>query len=133
MATQIRLEGYTPEEILDLPDEEIAALVLNGSPMVFRAGSAEVLGEFRLVGNRLIVELAQIDGGGEGVLPALWQLVGRYAVSRGLGEVECIVHAVHCARPNPKLRRVLERRGFAIREVEGVGPAYHFVQRVPDV
>ena len=35
------------------------------------AGTAEILGEFKVKGESLIVELAQIDGGGEGVLPTL--------------------------------------------------------------
>jgi hypothetical protein len=34
------------------------------------------------------------------------------AASRALLGVEWIVHAVSCAKPNLKLRRVLERRGL---------------------
>jgi hypothetical protein len=48
--------------------------VLSGRPIVFRAGSAEILGEFKIKGESLMVELAQIDGGGEGVLPTLTSL-----------------------------------------------------------
>jgi len=51
-------------------------------------------------------------------------------VRRGLSAVEWIVHAVNCARPNPKLRRVLERRGFEVRDIAGIGEAYYFVRRV---
>src|SRR5205823_2278672 len=126
----IRIEGYTPEEILALPVDQVEALALTGRPIVFRAGSAEVLGEFRIEGERLVVELAQIEGGGEGVLPALWLLAERYACLRGLRTVEWIVHALHCARPNPKLRPLLERRGFVVREIPGCGPAYHYLHQV---
>ena len=41
---QINIEGYAPDEILDLPDEQLDALVFSGEPLVFRAGTAEILG-----------------------------------------------------------------------------------------
>jgi len=68
----VTIEGYTPDELLALPDEQLDAFVFVGEPLLFRAGTATILGEFRIVEDRLIAELAQIDGGGEGVLPALW-------------------------------------------------------------
>ena len=126
----IEFEGLTPEEILALPPDEIRGLILTGEPLVFRAGTAEILGAFRVTEHVLVVELAQIEGGGEGVLPALWTLAERYAGQNQLNEVEWIVHAVHCAEPNPKLRRVLERRGFVIEDIPGIGEAYHFRQRL---
>jgi len=119
------IEGLTVDEMLALPDEHIAALVAVG-PVVFSAGSAEILGQIRLRPGSLIVELAQIDGGGEGVLPVLWRLAERYARQRELDAVEWVVHAINCARPNLKLRRLLEKRGFEVRKVEGIGPAYYF-------
>lgn len=125
MRTQILIEGYTPEEVLSLPPEQIEALVLTGEPLAFKVGSAEILGEFRIEGKRLVVELAQIEGGGEGVLPTLWLLCERYAKNQDLDEVEWIVHALNCAKPNPKLRPLLERRGFVVRDVPGVGEAYY--------
>src|SRR4051794_35995427 len=93
---EILFDGFSDDEILMMPAEQIAALVLDGQPLVFRVGSATVLGEFRLAPNRLTVELAQIEGGGEGVLIALGSLVQRYARLRGIGSVEWIVHAVSC-------------------------------------
>jgi len=122
---QVNIEGYTPDEILSLPDEQLDGFVLAGEPLVFRAGSAEILGEFKIRGGSLLVELAQIDGGGEGVLPVLTSLAHRYAQRRGLEKVEWVVHALNCAKPNPKLRRVMERRGFVVTDVEGVGKAYY--------
>ena len=122
---EIRIEGYTADELLAALDEETEAVLFSGSPLVFRAGTATVLGQFAVKGDRLEVELAQIEGGGEGVLPALGALAQRYARKRQLRAVEWLVYATACAKPNLKLRRVLDRRGFAIREVPGKGECYH--------
>jgi hypothetical protein len=127
---EINIEGYSPDEILNLPDEQLEALVLSGEPLVFRAGTAEILGEFQIKGDSLVVELAQIDGGGEGVLPTLTSLANRYAKQRGLKKVEWIVHALNCADPNLKLRRLMERRGFQITELDVVGKAYYQVHEI---
>ena len=127
---EINIEGYSPDEILNLPDEQLEALVLSGEPLVFRAGTAEILGEFQIKGDSLVVELAQIDGGGEGVLPALTLLAQRYAKKRGLKKMEWIVHALNCAEPNLKLRRVMERRGFQIVNIDGGGKAYYRVYEI---
>lgn len=128
---RIDIEGYTPDEILALPDEQLDGFVLTGEPLVFRAGSAEIPGEFKIRGGSLLVELAQIGGWGEGVLPALTSLAHRYAQRRGLEKVEWMVHALNCAEPNLELRRVLERRGFVVTDVEGVGEAYYLAHDVP--
>lgn len=126
----VLIEGLSPDELLDLPDEEIEALVLTGKPLTFRAGTAEILGQFKLRDERLVVELAHIDGGGEGVLATLSLVARALARRRGSTELEWVVHATNCARPNPKLLRVLDRRGFEIREVRDRGVCYHRVERV---
>lgn len=118
------IEGYTVDEILALPNEQLQAIVLSDEPIVFRAGSANLLGRFRVESRLLVMELAHVDGGGEGALPALASLASRYAQRENLEGIEWRIHAVHCARPNLKLRRVLERRGFAVRDVPGVGECY---------
>lgn len=127
----VRIEGLSPEEILELPEEELDALVFCDKPVTFRAGSAELLGEFRRTQGRITLELAHIDGGGEGVLPSIGALAHRYALRVGASEVEWLVHAVNCARPNMKLRAVLDRRGFQVEDVPGVGACYRFVERLP--
>jgi hypothetical protein len=127
---EINIEGYSPDEILGLPDEQLDGLVFSGEPLVFRAGTAEILGEFKVKGESLSVELAQIDGGGGGVLPTLTSLAHRYAKQRGLKRVEWVVHALNCAKPNLKLRRVMERKGFQVVYVEGVGKAYYQVHEI---
>ena len=126
----ILIEGYTSEEFLSLPDEQIEAFVFVGKPLVFKAGSAEILGEFRLQADRLTVELAQIEGGGEGVLATLVGLAEKYDQRRRLNQVEWIVHAVNCAKPNPKLRHVLERRGFVIENVPSFGAVYYKLRQI---
>ena len=124
---QVKFEGLTADEILELPVSDVDALVFGREALVVSVGSAQILGRFSKGDDRLVVELAQIDGGGEGVLPAIGALASRLAKQRDLGIVEWQVHAVSCAEPNLKLRGMLERRGFEIREIEGVGEVYHQV------
>ena len=127
---QIDIQGYSADEILNLPDEQVDEFVLCGRPIVFRAGSAEILGEFKINDQSLVVELAQIDGGGEGILPTLTSLAQKYARKRGLNKVEWIVHALNCAEPNLKLRRVMQRRGFQIVDIKDGGQAFYLVDEV---
>ena len=129
---EILFEGYTEDEILALPKEQVAAMILTGETVIFRAGSATILGEFRVDGNRLRIELAQIEGGGEGVLLGLGALARRFALLNDLSAVEWIVHAVHCAKPNLKLRRVLERRGFVVSRLPTIGEAYYKLEEITD-
>jgi len=124
---EILFEGLREEEILDLPQETVEQLIFLGEPIVFRAGSATILGSFKIYSGRLVIELAQIEGGGEVVLMSLGSVARRYAKLHELSGVEWIVHAVTCAKPNLKLRRILERRGFKVQNVPGVGDAYHLI------
>lgn len=126
----IRIEGLKPDELLALPEAEFDQLVVADRPIVFRIGTAQVLGEFRRVRDVLSVDLAHIDGGGEGVLPSLGSMVQRYSRERGVQTIEWLVRATNCARPNPKLLAVLQRRGFIAREVPERGEAYHLTEHV---
>ncbi len=127
---RINVDGYTPEQILNLSDEEFKAFIFVDKPIVFHIGSAEILGEFKVVNEKLIIELAQIDGGGEGVLPIVASLSKKYARNRKLQEIEWIVHALNCAKPNLKLRHVMERKGFKVKEIEGIGKAFYFLDKL---
>jgi hypothetical protein len=129
---QVFFEGHSEDEILTLPPETFEQLTLLGEPIVFRAGSAVILGSFRISRDRLAVEVAQIDGGGDGVLPSLASLARRYAQLRGLSGVEWIVHAISCLKPNLRLRGVLERRGFSIQQIAGIGEAYYLIDSFSD-
>ena len=124
---ELQIEGVTVTELLALPSDEFDALVMTDSPVSFRAGTAEVLGKFGRSRNRLVLELGHIEGGGEGVLPMIASLAQTYSHRHGLTQIEWIVHAVNCQAPNSKLRRVLERRGFTIRDLPGVGEAYYLL------
>lgn len=127
---EIVVEGMTARELLALPAADLDALLLRPQRIVFALGTADVLGSFRVRTQSLAVELGHIDGGGEGVLRALHALVHRYASDRRLRQVEWLVHATNCPRPNPKLRRVLEKRGFSVQEVPDVGRVYRLVEHV---
>ena len=125
---KVLIEGYSVEAILAIPNEELDQFVFCGEPIVFRAGSAEILGKFERDSDRIVVELAHIDGGGEGSLPAVGALASKYVQRERLEFLDWRVHAVHCANPNLKLRRVLERRGFEVKVVQGV-ECYHLIER----
>ena len=127
---KIDIEGLSPEQILNLTDEELENLIFIDNPIVFHIGSAEILGRFQIEKKKLVIELAQIEGGGEGVLPTLASLSRQFARKKELREIEWIVHALNCAEPNLKLRRVLEKRGFAVEDVEGIGKSYYFLDKV---
>ena len=128
--SEVLIEGYSVDEILGFADTDLDQLVFCGRPTIIRAGTAEILGSFEALDDRLRLELAHIDGGGEGVLPSVRTLAMAIAKRRRLAHVEWIVHAVSCARPNLKLRRVLERKGFAVESTHDGGPAYRLVESV---
>ena len=121
----VKIEGYTSDELLALPPAELDAFVFIGRPVVVRVGSAEVLAECHRRGVTLVVDLAHIDGGGEGALPTLTKFLDRFAQGRGFERIEWLVRATNCARPNDKLRRVLVRKGFKIRTVPEFGDCYY--------
>lgn len=127
----INIEGLSISEILDWPTEYFDELVLIDQPIVLNIGTAEVLGQFTVSEeNRLVIELAQIDGGGEGVLPAITRVANHIARSKNLSEIESIVYAVHCSEPNLKLRAHLLKVGYKIKQVSGKGDVYYNVLKV---
>lgn len=109
----LRIEGVTLDALRALPLADQDSLLSFGSPISFAIGSATVLAEFNRYGEELRLNLAHIDGGGEGVLLALWKLVQAYAEERRFGSIRWNVHALTCAKPNPRLQRFLRANGFA--------------------
>jgi hypothetical protein len=126
----VKIEGHSLDELLALPAGDLDTLVLAGRPIVARIGTASVLAECRRAGDALIVDLAHIDGGGEGALPTLSAFVEGYARSRGCTEIRWAVRATNCAKPNEKLKRVLVRRGFATQDVPELGECFYRVTAV---
>ena len=124
MTQPILIEGYTLKEILSLSDAEIEAWILVDDPIIFKVGSAEILGKVEIIGSSLVIELAQIDGGGEGVLRTIGILACKYARKQKLQYIEWVIHSLDCAKPNPKLNPMLERAGFTIQIVPNIGKAY---------
>lgn len=127
---RILIESLEAQDILALSDEQMDELIFTAEAIVFQVGSAQILGEFRIQQSRLLIELAQIEGGGEGVLLTLWVLAEKYARKRGLREIEWVVHAVNCATPNLKLQRFLDKRGFSLRPIARNQNAYCYTQKV---
>ena len=127
---QLLIEGFRPDELPEALGPELEAEVVNGRPLVARVGTAEVLISLAIDGGLLRAELAHVDGGGEGVLPALISVVVRLAQRRGAADIEWFVFATNCARPNPRLRPILERRGFVVRVLPDRGLCYHRRDRV---
>jgi len=107
------IEGISLKALKALPRDEQDTLLAFGHPLTFRIGTANILAEFNRTDHELIVNLAHIDGGGEGVLLLIWKAVENYAVDRGYLSLQWHVHALTCARPNPRLQHFLRRRGFA--------------------
>ena len=118
------IEGESLKEILSWPEHYFDELVLIDDPVVLNIGTAEVLGQFAIKNDVLVVELAQIDGGGEGVLPAISRIAKRVAQMKSIKTIDCVVHAINCAEPNLKLRAHLIKTGFEIKNVSGKGEAY---------
>ncbi len=116
-APALLIEGFAADELPDALGMEFEADLVTGRTVVARVGTAEILMALRVHGDSLIAELAHVDRGGEGVLPALLGAIIRLARRRQLKAVEWHVFAATCARPNPRLRPVLERAGFVIRDV----------------
>jgi hypothetical protein len=124
MRPRITLHGFTTDDLLALPRVEFEALVFCGEPLVFRTGTAEVLGQLDVSGDTVVVDILAIDRGGEALLPSLARLVRRYARQAGLAAIAWRFHAAARPRPSRKLLRVLQRRRFQVQHVPGIGPCH---------
>ena len=56
MRRNVLIEGYSVGEILGLSNEQLDQFVFCGEPIVFRVGSAEILGSFARTPDRTILE-----------------------------------------------------------------------------
>jgi hypothetical protein len=108
----VEIDGLSLREWRGLSREEQDELVPLDRPLVFHIGSATVLAEFTERAGGLVVNLAQIDGGGEGVLLRLWKLIVASARDRDRTFVQWNVFAATCADPNPRLLAFLHANAF---------------------
>lgn len=122
------IEGVNLAEFRQMPLGDIDVLLAFGRPVTFRMGTAEILAEFNNRGEWLQVNLGHIDDGGEGVLVRLWKLIETYARTKGYAAIDWNVHALTCARPNPRLQQFLRARGFAEHDDGQHGPVLRLVQ-----
>ena len=128
---KIIIEGYTIDELNSLiGTADFEELIFTEKPVVFNAGSAEILGQFSKERNELHVDLAHIEGGGEGILIAINSMAKKYAIEKDYDIINWYVHATNCAKPNPKLQRILRLREFEITTIEGKGSVFYKRERV---
>ena len=115
MKDEILIDGLTTEELFSLVESsEYEEIIFTNQPVIFRAGSSQILGQFGISDSGLRIVLSHIEGGGEGVLLIIMNLFRKFAEQKGLKEICWVVHAVDCPKPNPKLARILVMKGFEI-------------------
>jgi len=127
---KISIEGFRPEEIVALPDDQIHEYVFQGDHVVFVVGSAELHGEFQRQDDRLVARLTQINRSGEDIIPSVAALLSRYARLRQIPRIEWEIHPNADAERDGNLQEVLAQRGFHL-EIDSVGGRiYRLTQKV---
>ena len=112
---EILIEGFNDDEIKELlKTDDFIDIVFSDAPIIFKAGTSEILGQFTKEDDRLRILFSHITGGGEGVLIKLMNLFREFCKDNDIKEIIWTVHAVDCPRPNIKLPGLLERKGFKI-------------------
>ncbi len=112
---EILIDGFNSEEIKELSKaDEFIDIVFSDTPIIFKAGTSEMLGQFTKEDAKLRILFSHITGGGEGVLIKLMNLFREFCKDNDIREIIWTVHAVDCPRPNIKLPGLLERKGFEI-------------------
>ncbi len=123
---ELLIDGIKPNDLVNLGGLEAYALA--GRPIVFSVGDAEVLAEFTKSEKVLLVEIAVVEKGGEGVLPVLIDTIEKAALSRYFSAIEWSVLARNCSTPNLKLMRVLEKIGFEVHRPQS-GAEFYWQRR----
>lgn len=123
---KLKIEGYTINELDNLIEtDEFEELIFTNKPVVVNAGSAEVLAQFHKEHNELHIDLAHIDGGGEGVLISINSLAKKYAIRKNFIAINWYVNATNCANPNPKLQRILKLKQYEVRTFKTKGSVFY--------
>lgn len=131
MNNQILIDGMNEEELIRLSrSKEIQDLIFADIPVVFKAGTSDILGQFRKTEDELLITLSQIIGGGEGILIKIMNLFRRFAKENNYQKITWKVHAVDCPKPNPKLKKILELKGFEIVIDEIDGQIYQKIEQL---
>lgn len=123
--SELLIEGYSTEELSNLiGSNEFEELIFSNKPVVVNAGSAEILAQFHKEDNELHIDLAHIDGGGEGVLVSINSLAKKYALNKKITVINWYVNATNCANPNPKLQRILKLKKYEVQTFPGKGSVF---------
>lgn len=131
MENKILIDGMREEELVQLSkSKDIQELIFADIPVVFQAGTSDILGQFKRTENELIITLSQIIGGGEGILIKIMNLFRKFAKENDFERIIWKVHAVDCPKPNLKLRKVLELKNFEV-VVDGIdGEIYQKIEEL---
>ena len=131
MKNRLLIDGMSELELLELAkDKEFQEIIFMDKPLIFTAGTSEILGQFKREEDSMEIILSHIDGGGEGVLLRITNLFREFGKQQGINEIDWIVHAADCPKPNPKLKRILELKGFEMVNHERDGLVYQKVEQL---
>lgn len=129
MKRELLIEGFNELEIAALSTSlEFQTIVFSDEPVIFKAGTSEILGKFKKSEGALEITFSHITGGGEGVLLKLMNLFRQFAKENQKKKIIWIVHAVDCPKPNLKLPRILVMKGFEIVEDPVDGKVYQKIE-----
>ncbi|WP_369994417.1 hypothetical protein [Winogradskyella sp.] len=124
--SELKIEGYTTKELENLVEtNDFETLIFSNTPVVINAGSAEILAQFHKENNELHIDLAHIDGGGEGVLISINSLARKYAIKKNYIAINWYVNATNCANPNPKLQRILKLKNYKVKSFKSKGSVFY--------
>ncbi len=127
---KITIEGFRPEEIVALPDDQVHEFVFHAGPVVFRVGEVEIRGEFLRETDRLVAVLTRIGPGGETLIPSLAALLSRYARLRQVPWIDWKVCTSGGNAPPKALIHHLVQRGFILADATPSAEVYQYRQKV---
>lgn len=85
---QLLIEGFAPEELLELAKTTSLLPLFAGKPVCVTYGTATLMGGVRKKGTTLTVEVGVMERGAEKAIPMLERLVKQIAKVRGVKKIE---------------------------------------------
>jgi hypothetical protein len=85
---QLLIEGFTPQELIDLARHTSLLPLFEGKPVAVTYGKVTLMGGVRKRGTRLLLEVGEMQAGAEKILVKLEPLVQQIARLRGIKRVE---------------------------------------------